>query len=187
MPDEYRVTIRLSPNLYTQLETRGSRRQPLAAIVREALAHYLARQPDQMASTDDTAATLAAMAASIEEIQGQVQHLTARLDALVAGWQPAAAVGRSRSRKRQPVAAMTADSTTTTPAPVGDAATPPTGADTAPRYDADAAVARMKILREEGLSLAAIAARLTAEGVPARHGAPWHKGTVGYLLQRHGR
>jgi len=54
-------------------------------------------------------------------------------------------------------------------------------------YDAAAAVARMQALQAEGLSLAQIAAQLTAEGIPTRHGQPWHKGTVGYLLQAHRR
>jgi hypothetical protein len=44
----------------------------------------------------------------------------------------------------------------------------------------------MQALKAQGLSLAQIAATLTAEGIPTRHGQPWHKGTVGYLLQ-HGR
>ncbi len=54
-------------------------------------------------------------------------------------------------------------------------------------YDADAAVVRMQALQAQGLSLAQIAAQLTAEGIPTRHGQPWHKGTVGYLLQTHRR
>ena len=37
MADEYRVTIRLSPELYTQLQAHGSHGKPLAAIVRHAL------------------------------------------------------------------------------------------------------------------------------------------------------
>jgi hypothetical protein len=41
----YRVTIRLPPELYAQLEARGSHGQPMAAIVRQALVEYLARQP----------------------------------------------------------------------------------------------------------------------------------------------
>jgi hypothetical protein len=45
MTTEYRVTIRLAPDLYAQLEARGSQGQPLAAIVRDALEQYLARQP----------------------------------------------------------------------------------------------------------------------------------------------
>ena len=47
MPDDYRVTIRLSPELYTQLAARGAG-QPMAAIVRDALEDYLTRQPDSM-------------------------------------------------------------------------------------------------------------------------------------------
>ncbi len=83
MPDEYRVTIRLSPELYTQLEARGSHGQPLAAIVRDALEHYLTRQPEPPQPAESPAMTLAAMAASIADLQDQVQQLTARVDTLV--------------------------------------------------------------------------------------------------------
>lgn len=54
--------------------------------------------------------------------------------------------------------------------------------DAAP-YDPATALARMQALRQEGLSLAQIAAALNTEGIATRHGKPWHKGTVGYLLQ----
>jgi predicted transcriptional regulator len=109
MPDEYRVTIRLSPELYTQLEARGSHGQPLAAIVRDALEHYLTRQPEPPQSAESQAMTLAAMAASIADLQGQVQQLTARVDMLAAGWQPVTASVQTQPRRRQPVAATTAD------------------------------------------------------------------------------
>src|SRR5438874_10177812 len=103
MPD-HRVTIRLSPELYAQLEARGSHGQPLAAIVRDALAHYLVWQPEQPPTAEDTTTTLTAMAASIEELQRQVQHLTIRLDTLAADRLPTAATEQSRqpqARKRQ--------------------------------------------------------------------------------------
>jgi len=45
----------------------------------------------------------------------------------------------------------------------------------------------MEALHAEGRSLAQIAAQLTAEGLPTRHGKPWHKGTVGYLLKTYGQ
>jgi hypothetical protein len=54
-------------------------------------------------------------------------------------------------------------------------------------YDPAAAFARMQILKAEGLTLAQIAAQLTAEGVPTRQGRPWHKSTVNYLLKTRGR
>jgi hypothetical protein len=47
MADAHRLMIRLSPELYAQLAARGRSGQPLAAIVRDALADYLARQPEQ--------------------------------------------------------------------------------------------------------------------------------------------
>jgi hypothetical protein len=52
-----------------------------------------------------------------------------------------------------------------------------------PGYDLDAALARMQALQAQGYSLTQIAAQLTAEGITTRHGKPWHRGTVGYLLQ----
>jgi predicted transcriptional regulator len=54
-------------------------------------------------------------------------------------------------------------------------------------YDADAAFARMQALQAQGLSLAQIAAQMTAEGYQTRHGKPWHKSTVAYVLKTHGR
>jgi hypothetical protein len=48
MADTHRVMIRLSPELYAQLAAHGSSGQPLAAIVRQALSEYLAKQPEQL-------------------------------------------------------------------------------------------------------------------------------------------
>jgi response regulator of citrate/malate metabolism len=93
MPDEYRVTIRLSPELYEQLTRRGSHGQPLTALIRQALTDYLA-QPD------NTPPTLAAMAASLDALRRQVQRLTARLDALAAGWHPLAAAPLPRGQTK---------------------------------------------------------------------------------------
>jgi hypothetical protein len=59
-PDDHRVTIRLSPELYTQLQARGRQGQPLAAIVRQALVEYLARPPGTPESTGELALTVAA-------------------------------------------------------------------------------------------------------------------------------
>src|SRR5258706_505301 len=87
MPAEYRVTIRLTPSLYTQLEARGRHGQPMAAIVREALTTYLLRQPD----TETTAERLAAMAATIEGLHGQLQEFTTRVECLAAERLPEAA------------------------------------------------------------------------------------------------
>jgi hypothetical protein len=102
MPDAYRVTIRLSPDLYAQLEARGSQGQPLAAIVRDALADYLARQPAQPGDTNEPALTLAAMAARVAELHVQMQDTTARLEALAADRQPpAATLGSQTAAKRQ--------------------------------------------------------------------------------------
>src|SRR2546421_6704220 len=109
MADVHRVTIRLSPELYAQLEARGSHWQPLAAIIRDALEHYLSQQPplprlpEQPWTAEDTTTTLSAMAAMtarIDDLQAQVQHLTARLDALAAERQPAAATEQPRQSEQ---------------------------------------------------------------------------------------
>jgi DNA invertase Pin-like site-specific DNA recombinase len=49
-----------------------------------------------------------------------------------------------------------------------------------------AAIARMRELREEGLGQYRIAARLTAEGFPTRHGRDWNPGTVNDILRNRG-
>jgi hypothetical protein len=71
-----------------------------------------------------------------------------------------------------------------------ETAPPPRGRQRAPSttaYDPDAAYARMQALQAQGQSLAQIAATLTAEGIRTRHGQPWHKSTVTYVLKTHGR
>jgi hypothetical protein len=60
--------------------------------------------------------------------------------------------------------------------------TPQSGA-----YDPAAATARMQALQTQGLTLAEIAAQLTAEGVPTKQGRGWHKSSVNYLLKTRGR
>ena len=50
----------------------------------------------------------------------------------------------------------------------------------------DAALARMKALRAEGLGFDRIAAALNTEGVPTRTGKPWHGFTVNGILTRKG-
>jgi len=143
-----------SPSACPQRSISSAR--PAAAIIRQALEDYLTRQPDPRISAVEAATTLAAMAASIAELQEQMQEMRARLDMLAADRRPAAA------RTRQPAAADRA-------------------------ADADAAYARMQALQPQGLSLAQIAAQLTAEGLRTRHGKPWHKSTVAYVLKTHGR
>jgi hypothetical protein len=105
MADEHRVTIRLPADLYAQLEASGSHGLPLAAIVCHALVDYLSRQPEPSQHPVALATTLAAMAASIEDLRSQVQALSARLDTLAAIRQPMAA---TPPRSRQPTAASPA-------------------------------------------------------------------------------
>jgi predicted transcriptional regulator len=114
MPEEHRVTIRLSPELYAQLDARGRQGQPMAAIVRQALMDYLARQPEQPRGTDDLAEMVAAMAARLQDLQDQLASLTARVDAMAATWQLMAASDQlqaaaesSPAAERQPEAANT--------------------------------------------------------------------------------
>jgi hypothetical protein len=81
------------------------------------------------------------------------------------------------TQRRQP-----ADRSADTPAD-----SPPTPADTRLRpYDPQAAVARIQTLHAQGLSTHRIAAQLQAEGVPTRHGRPWHPSSVRHLLTTYG-
>jgi hypothetical protein len=102
MPPATRLMIRLSPELYAQLAARGRSGQPLAAIVRDALADYLARQPEQpRAATeqpeqpassheqpDALQEQLTALTTSLQALHTHVDALTLRVDALAALQQP---------------------------------------------------------------------------------------------------
>jgi hypothetical protein len=111
-----------------------------------------------LADTPPTGADIQAdtSADRLTALEIAVDALTQRMDSLEHARTPRRQVA---GRRRQP-----------------PADTPPTGADTA--------LARMRTLRAQGRSLAQIAATLTQEGFPTRSGKPWHKGTVGYLLQQ---
>jgi hypothetical protein len=84
MPTEYRLTIRLTSELYTQLAACGSQGQPLSALVRQALIEYVTRQTGQPHSTEETALTLASLAARLDGLQDQVETLATRLESLTA-------------------------------------------------------------------------------------------------------
>jgi predicted transcriptional regulator len=174
MPDEHCVTIRLSPQLYAQLEAVGSHGQPLAVIVRQALADYLSRQRSQPVGTDTPATTLADMAASVAELQAQVQALTARVDPLAAERLPVA------DTAGQPVAAAAASDS------------PPTAADTPGRrprghrrglpLETLTAIADERT-QCEGLSLRAFAMRLYDKGIyRAKGDKPVDAGTLARWL-----
>ena len=90
MPEEYRVTIRLTPEIYAQLQARGSHGQPVAAMIRQALVEYLARQPEAPASAEELALAAAAVAARLDGLQAQVEALAARVETLAAARQPVA-------------------------------------------------------------------------------------------------
>jgi cell pole-organizing protein PopZ len=130
MPREHRVTIRLDEALYAQLAARSSREQPLAAIVRQILIDYLARQPDEPTSAADLEETVAAMAAGMQDLREQVQTLTARLDMVAATWQPIAAMEQESAAERQSAAA-TGEEPAASSQPMAAIETP-TAADTAP-------------------------------------------------------
>ena len=108
MPEDYRVTLRLSPDLYAQLQSRGSHGQPLVAILREALIDYLTRQSGQPPR--------AAMADSLAAIHTRLADIEQRLGALEA----TAATRQPQTQARQPPrarsAARAAMADTTTPA-----------------------------------------------------------------------
>jgi hypothetical protein len=105
MAEERRVTIRLTPDLYAQLEACGSHGQPLAAIVRQALLEYVARQPETPPAVPDMALMLAALAARLDALQDQVEALTAQVETLAATRQPQAAMADA---DRQPAADVAA-------------------------------------------------------------------------------
>jgi len=100
---------------------------------------------------------MSAMSASMSAIASDMADISARLVQLEEQ------VSTRTSRRQRP---------TPRPTPMAD-----TG------YDPARAMARMQALRAEGRSLAQIAHALNAERIPTRHGKPWQKGTVGYLLQ----
>ena len=54
-------------------------------------------------------------------------------------------------------------------------------------YDPQAAAARMRALRRQGLSLTQIAAQLDAESIPTRYGRPWEHSSVRHLLKTYGQ
>ena len=116
MPEEYRVTIRLTPEIYAQLQAHGSQGQPVAAIVRQTLVAYLARQPETPQSAVELAMEVAAMAARLDGLQDQIEALAARVETLAAGrqpmadesWQPPTATAARKRQPRQPAADDTA-------------------------------------------------------------------------------
>jgi hypothetical protein len=81
MPDEHRLTIRLPQGALRVTRLVWLAR---AAIVRQALQKYAARQTGQPRNSDETAVTLAAMAARLDGLQDQVESLATRLESLAA-------------------------------------------------------------------------------------------------------
>jgi Recombinase len=49
------------------------------------------------------------------------------------------------------------------------------------------AAARIRDLRQQGLSYTMIAFQLTQEGIPTRYGKPWEHSSVRYVLETYGR
>jgi len=86
--------VRLSDELYAQLQARGRQGIPLAVLVREAIAAYLAEQPEQLRQQPEqpgeqptraataSPAAIAAIAARVEELALQIRQLITRLDTL---------------------------------------------------------------------------------------------------------
>jgi hypothetical protein len=54
-------------------------------------------------------------------------------------------------------------------------------------YDPRAGAARIRDLRQQGLSYTLIALQLTREGIPTRYGKPWEHSSVRYVYETYGR
>jgi hypothetical protein len=173
MSDSNKVSFRLSPALQTALATHvrqhGGR---VSDILREALEAYLglrptARPTDQVSVSDKVSDSahlsdsVSDLSASIQTLVSDITTLQDRLERLEASMQP-----RPFRVRQRPTARPT----------LRPSSLPP------PRtYDPEMALTRMQELKAQGLSLAQIALTLNQEGIPTRHGRPWHKGTVAYL------
>ena len=173
MAQTARVMIRLSPEIYAQLEARGSSGQPLAAIVRHALVQYLAQQPEQPEQPDTLRATVDALRASLHDLQLQVDALTTRMDALTTLQQPAAAteqLQQPRAAAQQPEQPATAAS--------GSAQQPP-------RQRMPTHYGRPGIAPDNGpCTVAALAARLPASRWYRRRVSEGTKGPIVYAFAR---
>jgi len=203
MPTEYRLTTRLSPDLYAQLAACGSQGQPLSALVRQALIEYVTRQTGQPRSTEETALTLASLAARLDGLQDQVETLATRLESLTANtrqtpaamadtlWQTSADVADTI---QQPVADM-ADTERQTPADTADTTrqTLADVADTTPRprprgHRPGLPRTTLEAIAEErthceGLSIRAFAMRLYDKGIyRAKNDKPVDAGTLARWL-----
>jgi hypothetical protein len=172
MPPSPRYTVRLPHALDAQVQARVSAGTPFAVLIRDALAAYLTDTMPTGPPTDTL--TAADSADTVQNLQKQLVALTTRVEIL-----------EQMPTRRRHAADRSADRHADIPRPHADRA--PTGADTAPAYDPDAAYARMQALQAQGRTLAQIAAQLTAEGIRTKQGRPWHESTVNYLLKTHGR
>jgi recombinase len=114
-----------------------------------------------------------------QDLAQLIMPLFERLDRILALLERLEAVGTSQGRTAAPPQRHTAETPQgrTAAARRRDAAVPA----------AAAAYQRMLALQGEGLTLQAIAERLTAEGYRTMRGRPWHKSTVSYVLRTHGR
>ena len=192
MPTEYRLTIRLSPDLYAQLAAGGSQGQPLSALVRQALIEYVTRQTGQPRSTEETALTLASLAARLDGLQDQVETLATRLESLTANtrqtpaamadtlWQTSADVADTI---QQPVADM-ADTERQTLAAVADTTPRPRPRGHRPGLPRTTleAIAEERT-HCEGLSIRAFAMRLYDKGIyRAKNDKPVDAGTLARWL-----
>jgi hypothetical protein len=169
MPPSPRYTVRLPPALDALVQARVATGTPFAVLIREALSAYLADSLPTPADSPPTAPlpTPADTADLVHALGEQLALLRARVEALE----------YVLTQRRQP-----ADRSADTPAD-----SPPTPADTRlSPYDPQAAVARIQTLHAQGLSFRAIATQLQAEGVPTRHGRPWHQSSVRHVFQTYG-
>jgi hypothetical protein len=166
MPPSPRYTVRLPPALDALVQAHVRAGMPFAVLIREALSAYLAdTTPTQPPTPADSADTL--------------QNLQEQLEALI---RRVAKLEQAPTHRRQPADTRADRPAVTVPTRADTPRQPPPGA-----YDPAAATARMQALQAQGLTLAEIAAQLTAEGVPTKQGRGWHKSSVNYLLKTRGR
>jgi hypothetical protein len=165
MSDSPKISFRLSPDLHAALAARvrhqGGR---VSDIIREALEAYLGMRPTGRPTNHLLSDEVSDITSSLEALVSDMSDMRERLEALEA-------LGAQAPGVRQPRTARPTLRPSSLPPPR--------------TYDPEMALARMQELKAQGLSLAQIALTLNQEGIPTRHGRPWHKGTVAYVLQMH--
>jgi Recombinase len=143
-----------------------------------------ARQPHAPAAQQSHPAGLQGHEVLLRDMQRSMERVVDALDRLTTAVQQMQQMQQERSSRTLPPAARTLQPRDIPADP------PPTAPAPSPQilgtYDREAAVARMQVLRRQGLSFATIAQQLTAEGIVTRYGLPWEQSSVRYLLRTYG-